>query len=275
MSEEPTVVDALLHEASPAPVVSKQSVSLDTAGASKSRKTKTKSTVSVSQSKPVTLRTGPRRLRPMLPKKKFIDLTPHLLDSEGSDASPPQSLTKHVTGDVRMNNAPVFASGVTDDGPPAFLLHYAENRRLVLEKDKKYPEIKKSNRTSAPPLTFQLDKKSSSLYGIPIPVKTESLEDDLQQLSRLLNNKQVEAVCSRVGQDFRSRCDYLTRSMMEKVKVFYKDHATVQRTIGGCPGTAAEVLLTEYNFCKGSSFCRKNKQRTQRVFTLVSEQKGN
>ncbi|VVB15509.1 unnamed protein product [Arabis nemorensis] len=48
----------------------------------------------------------------------------------------------HATSDVRMSDAPVSGSGVTEDGPPAFLLYYAENRRQVLEKDRKYPEIK-------------------------------------------------------------------------------------------------------------------------------------
>ncbi|VVB11053.1 unnamed protein product [Arabis nemorensis] len=72
---------------------------------------------------------------------------------------------------------------------PPLLLRYEANRKVVLVRDRKYPEFKKSS-TSAAPRFLQLDSKSSSMFGMPTEPRLPEIVHDFNLLMKMAKSIQ-------------------------------------------------------------------------------------
>ncbi|VVB16284.1 unnamed protein product [Arabis nemorensis] len=120
--------------------------------------------------------TRPRRRPTYRPQKKLVDLT--------SLANPPGSPSRRDHATVESAMTDVNDSG--SDEPPAFILRYSENRKRVLERDRKYPEIKACG--WKPHCDCFATVKSAEKFAYLKDSTKKSLLSDLDNLATLLRD---------------------------------------------------------------------------------------
>lgn len=183
----------------------------DKPSGSQSKKAKSKSVVKV---EPKSMHPLPRRRTRSSHQIRITDSTPHLIDedSDGS-VSPLVSASDHVpnlpslvTPHILPSSDPLHAAGDEDmveaedtgDAPPAFLARYEENRRFVLARDRKYPEIKKKCTWTPHDARFVTPAAAKRYSSIPLGVSKTLTEQLVESVRLLSSNVEVDSYVEEV-----------------------------------------------------------------------------